>query len=143
MKTNLPPVIKLCERLLVDIELAVRRFARFHKYTFGSDLRIQAMNVTRLAYRAWNDREHRGEWIATLVVAVDELKVSLQLGSRIKAFTSFGQFEVLARTALDLGRQVGGWKKQQHPMGQNASHRNAAQRAPILSTHTASIEAKL
>ena len=143
MKQNLPPVIKLRERLLVDIELAVRRFARFHKYTFGSDLRTQAMNVTRLAYRAWNDREHRAAWIGSLVTAVDELKLSLQLGSKIKAFTSFGQFEVLARNALDLGRQVGGWKKKQHPMGQNSSHRNAAECAPILSTHTASIEAKI
>lgn len=80
MKQNLPPVIKLCERLLVDIELAVRRFARFHKYTFGSDLRTQAMNVTRLAYDDFvivhSDREQLEQWQEQIV---EFLRVELRL----------------------------------------------------------------
>jgi len=39
-------------RLLVAIEQAVRRFTRYHKYTLGTDLRRQAMNVCRLILRA-------------------------------------------------------------------------------------------
>jgi hypothetical protein len=33
---TLPPVVKQAERLLVEIELAVRRFPRYHKYALGA-----------------------------------------------------------------------------------------------------------
>ena len=142
MSFVLPPIVRLAERLLVDIEHAVRRFARFHKYTFGSDLRAQAMKVAQLAHRAWRDRMRQAEWLSKLVWAVDDLKLSLQLGSRIHAFASFGQFEQLARVASDLGRQTGGWHKQLHPKGQNGQHRTADQRAQILSSPATSAEVK-
>lgn len=37
----LPPVYRDCRRLLVHTEEVVRRFARYHKYTVGTDLRRQ------------------------------------------------------------------------------------------------------
>jgi hypothetical protein len=135
MSFVLPPIVKLAERLLVDIEQAVRRFARFHKYSFGADLRAQAMKVAQLVHRAWRDRARQAEWLGKLVWAVDDLKLSLQLGSRIRAFSSFAQFEQLARLAADLGRQTGGWHRQQHPNVQNGPHRIAGQRDQILSSH--------
>jgi len=135
MSFSLPPIVKLAERLLVDIEQAVRRFARFHKYSFGADLRAQAMKVARLAHRAWRDRARQAEWVGQLVWAVDDLKLSMQLGSRIRAFASFRQFEQLARLAADLGRQTGGWHRQLHPNVQNGPHRIAGQRDQILSSH--------
>src|SRR6185437_6638431 len=118
MSFSLPPIVKLAERLLVDIEQAVRRFARFHKYSFGADLRAQAMKVARLAHRAWRDRARQAEWVGQLVWAVDDLKLSMQLGSR----------------AADLGRQTGGWHRQLHPNVQNGPHRIAGQRDQILSS---------
>jgi hypothetical protein len=60
---------------------------------------------------------------------------------RIKAFASFAQFESLARTVAELGKQVGGWHRQQHPKGQNPAQRLAPERAQILSTRNASAEA--
>lgn len=140
MSFVLPPIVKLAETLLVSIEQAVRRFARFHKYSFGADLRAQAMEVATLAHRAWRDRSRQAEWINKLVWAVDDLKLRLQLGSRIRAFASFGQFEHLARLASDLGRQTGGWHRQQHPKGQNDQRGNAGQRAQILSSRVTSAE---
>jgi len=136
---QLPPIVKLAERLLLEIEQAVRRFARYHKYALGADLRAQAMHVCRLAQRAWRDAKRQAEWLAQLVWAVDDLKLTLQLGSRIKAFASFAQFEMLARLAADLGKQTGGWYKQKHLKGQNADAVTASpQRAQILSTRAAS-----
>jgi hypothetical protein len=143
MSFTLPPVVMLAERLLVDVEKAVRRFARFHKYTFGTDLRTSAMEVATLAHRAWREPIRRREWLDQLVHAVDGLKLRLQLGSRIQAFASFKQFEQFARLASDLGRQVGGWyREQKHPKGQNDQHRNAGQRAQILSSQATSTEVK-
>src|SRR6185369_11549418 len=140
MSFSLPPIVKLAERLLVDIEQAVRRFARYHKYSIGTDLRKRAMQIAQFAHRAWRDGAHRQEWTRKLVWAVDDLKLNLQIGSRIRAFASFAQFEALVRTAAELGCQVGGWFKQQHAKGQNAgAGRAPQQRAQILSDSAASL----
>jgi hypothetical protein len=139
MNNAVPAMLKAAERVLVDIEQAVARFPRAHRYTCGADLRNQAMHVARLAHRYWRDHEHRGEWIRKLTWALDDLKLTLQLGSRIKAFASFAQFESLSRTVADLGRQVGGLFKHHHPKGQNAGARSAPpQCAKTLSTQAAS-----
>ena len=136
---ELPPIAKLSNRLHLDIEQAVRRFVRYHRYAIGADLREQARNVERLVHRAWRDRAHQLHWIEQLVWAIDELKLSLQMGSQLRAFASFGQFEGLVRTAEDLGRQAGGWKRQQqHPKGQNPPPEARPERAQTLSTRAAS-----
>ena len=136
---TIPPLAKLSERLQLDIEQAVRRFARYHKYQIGADLRAQAAEVRRLVDRAWRDRPRQLHWTDQLVWAIDEIKLTLQMGSQLHAFASFGQFEGLIRQAEDLGRQAGGWKRQQlHPKGQNPTPRMAPERAKTLSTCAAS-----
>lgn len=141
MAFELPPIVKLAERLLLEIERAVRRFPRYHKYAHGTDLRQQAMKVAKLAHRAWRDRQRRSDWTSRLNFAIDDLKLSLQLCKQVEAFVSFEQFEAIARVAADLGKQCGGWQKQQQSKGQNASARDArAQRPKTLSTRTASHE---
>ena len=123
---------------MLEIEQAVRRFPRYHKYTHGSRLRDQAMAVTQLAHRAWRDQAQRPRWTTDLVWAVDELKLSLQLGKQIQAFVSFRQFDMLARLASDLGKQCGGWRKQQHRDSQNVgAGKPPPQRAEILSSRAA------
>ena len=49
MAYGLPPIVKAAERVMGEIEIAVTRFPRAHRYTLGSDLRQQAMAVARLA----------------------------------------------------------------------------------------------
>lgn len=142
MGFNFPPIVKQAERLLLEIEQAVRRWPRYHKYAHGARLRDQAMEVAQLAHRAWRDRERQAEWTTKLAFAIDDLKLSMQLGKQIEAFISFNQFEALARLASDLGRQCGGWRKQQHLKGQNGTEPRApSQSATILSSRTASLEA--
>jgi hypothetical protein len=141
MPSQLPPIAKLAERLMLDIEQAVRRFPRYHRYAVGAKLREQAFEVTTLTHRAWKEQARKHEWARQLVWAIDGLKISLQLCSQLKAFSSFRQFEALARLAHELGKQAGGWKKQldRHRSGQNAQAESAfAQRAQELSTHGAS-----
>ena len=127
MSFSLPPVVKLAERLLVDIEFAVSRFNRSFRNGYGTDLREQAYQVTLTAHSAWRDRTNQAQWLEKLVADVDGLKLRLQIGSRLHAFSSFGKFEELARTASELGRQTGGWYKRNHPKDQNGQHRNAGQ----------------
>lgn len=141
MPLEAPPIVKLAERVLVEIEQAVRGFPRFHKYASGSELRDRARAVARTAHRAWRDRQNRAQWIADLSFAVDDLKLDLQVAQRVHAFRSFAQFEALARSITDLGRQCGGWQ-QKHPKGQNdQAVIPPGRRAQILSARDASSEA--
>ena len=130
MTIHLPPIVKTSERLLLEVEQAARRFDRAHKYTFGNDLRALAMRITMLSHRSWRERDQRATLLAEMDVAVQQMKLSLQIGSRLRAFSSFGQFEALARIASELGQQIGGWKGNTriHPNGQNAARSVAPQR---------------
>lgn len=140
MNRELPPIAKLAMRALVSIEEAVTRFPRRHRYTLGSDLRERAMAVARATHMAWRDQAGRPQRVRDLALAIDDLKLTLQLGKEVNAFVSFGQFEALARLVNELGRQCGGWLKQLRSQGQNAAD-HTPQRAPILSSRAASQEA--
>jgi hypothetical protein len=144
MAFQLPPIVKAAERLVVEIEQAVRRFPRYHRYQIGADLRSQALAVFGLADKAWRDRMHQPRWVTQLVDGIDELRRRLQIAKLLNATASFRQFEHLIRLIEDLGRQAGGWRKHlQHPKGQNAQGKHAvAQRAQTLSTCAASAGAK-
>jgi hypothetical protein len=131
MAYTIPGIVKAAERFMADLEIAVTRFPRAHRYTLGSDLRHQAMEVTRLAHRAWRDRTGQLAPLDALSEAIDDLKLRLQLGSQVRAFVSFAQFEALARSLSALGRQCGGWRKQRSAKGQNAQPAAAVQR-PLM-----------
>jgi len=134
MKNNqLPEVAKKSERLLVDIEQVVRGFVRYHKYTIGADLRNQAMTVVRLCHRAWRERSKQVHWVSELIWAIDELKLTIQLGSQLHAFKSFKQFELIIRAAEEVGRCAGGWKRDLHQKSQNHAVNSSHERAQILS----------
>jgi hypothetical protein len=125
-----PPVVKESERLLLDIEVAVQRWPRSHRYGVGADLRKQALALAVGANLAWREQGRRAAHVRGLVEGVEQLKVLLQLGSQLKAFASFGQFERLARQAHSVGRQVGGWSKSEsHPKTQNCGRQDGAPRA--------------
>jgi len=47
--------------LLQQIEIAVRKFPRYHKYTLGTDLRQQAMGIIRLINRAYHNQDYTYE----------------------------------------------------------------------------------
>src|SRR5579864_8072182 len=119
MFKSLPPIARLAQRILADIENAVRRFPRYHRYSVGSDLRADAMLVARCVHRAWRDSEQKLRRVQELAAAVDDLKISMQLGKQVDAFGSFAEFEAIARLVNDLGRQSGGWLKQLVVKSQN------------------------
>lgn len=143
MSVEAPPIVKLAERVLISVELAVRHWPQYHKYAHGKTLRKAAFKVAKRAHQAWREKEKLEARTARLSTAVDSLKISLQIAQQIDVFSSFAQFEAIARDVNELGRQAGGWHRQQkHRKGQNASKpESAPQRAQILSPRTASHEA--
>lgn len=141
-RPGLPPIARDARRVLVAVETAVRRFPRYHKYAVGADLRREAMTVARCVDRAWNDQTRQVARLRELAIAIDDLKLTLQLGKEVEAFKSFAEFEALADLVSGLGRQCGGWLKQMDAKGQNArAPTGPAQRAQRLSSRPASGEA--
>ena len=137
MFSRAPPVARLSHRILADVENAVRRFPRFHKFSVGADLRAAAMQVARCVHKAWRDPEQRLQRVKELCSAVDDLKISLQLAKEVKAFGSFAEFEAIAKLANGLGQQSGGWLNSLQSKGQNGEARGPSQRAQILSAQVA------
>lgn len=139
MAFNLPPAVKLAERLAADIEEAVTRFDRRHRYTFGKELRERAWTVLKTVDAAARDPDRRALLLKRACRGMDELKATMQLGQRLRQFVSFRQFEALFREASKLGQQVGGWNQHvNHPQGQNAAAHAPRQRAKTLSDRPAS-----
>jgi hypothetical protein len=101
----------------------VQRFARYHKYTVGTDLRQQAMGIMRGVHRAVYDRAQQTRHVQALVWAVDEYKLTLQLAMEVGAFVTgkvssalpsgarFAAFELALNLVIAIGKQCGGWAK--------------------------------
>jgi hypothetical protein len=119
------PIWRDANRLLLEVEQAVRHFPRYHKYTLGSELRTQAMLVCRLVGRAWRDKLQTLEWLERLAPAVDDLKLQLQLGKELRVFRSFAEFERLAELAVEVGKQSGGWLRKARASSRPEASRKA------------------
>ena len=102
------PIWRDANRLLVEIETAVRAFPRYHKYTVGSDLRVLAMRVCRLLARALAATgEERLASMRQLLDTVGDLKITIQLAREVQAFAGFAAFERSATLAVAIGKQGG------------------------------------
>lgn len=137
MNRQVPAIVKAAARLMLSIEEAVSFFPRRHKYLVGQDLRRLAMDLALAADRAWWDRQRQVQRVQVLSDLVDEFRLTLQKCDGLQVFRSRGQFEAVARQTTDLGRQVGGWRKRLHQMGQSAAGASRSQCAPILSSPAA------
>ena len=145
MTFALPPVVKLAESFCVQMEQAVRRFSRYYKFTVGTELRLAAIRVAEIAHRAWRERASQSEWTKQLVEAIDTLQLRMQIARQLRVFASGAQFDAMMVVVVDLGRQAGGWHRQQkkkHPKGPNLRTDVCGECAQILSTSAASREVK-
>jgi hypothetical protein len=67
MSTPLPPIYRDCRRLLLHTEHIVMRFARYHKYTVGTDLRQRAFGIMQQVNKAVHDKPRQGEHVHALL----------------------------------------------------------------------------
>ncbi|QEP44934.1 four helix bundle protein [Ectothiorhodospiraceae bacterium BW-2] len=108
------PIWRDANQLLLEIEQAVARFPRYHKYAIGTDMRRQAMALCRQIVLAANQRPQQPQHIEQLSLEVDELKVMIQLAKSLKAFQNFAQFQRCVELAVSVGKQSGGWLRHLH-----------------------------
>jgi len=117
------PIWRDANLLLLEVEKAVRHFPRYHKYSLGTDLRQQAMGICRLIIRAYNSDNNQQSQIKRLGLAVDDIKVQIQLAKELEAFRHFREFQQIVELAVSVGRQSGGWRR--HLEGRNSQNRSA------------------
>lgn len=101
MAFTLPQIVKSAERFMADVELAAARFPRAHRYTLGADLRKNAMEVARLAHRAWRDRNLS---LDELSAAIDKAPEELQDLLAVAYLTGARQNELRHMRRDQVGR---------------------------------------
>ncbi|MFH7320137.1 four helix bundle protein [Desulfurivibrio sp. D14AmB] len=106
------PIWRDANRLMLELEQAVRGFSRYHKYTVGSELRTTALRICQTIHRAQSRKQGKLNLVQQLAEQVDDLKLQIQLARELKAFENFAQFQRVAELTVSLGKQAGGWLKQ-------------------------------
>ncbi len=105
--------------LCLYLEQVVHNFARYHKYTLGTDPRDGARRALKLVVRA-NARRDKVSVLLELREELEELKVLLRLGQDVKAFSNFRAFEHAITQVVEIAKQNEGWlKSQRQGHGQN------------------------
>ena len=122
------PIWRDANRLMLEVEQAVRGFPRYHKYTVGSELRASVLRLCRTIHRAWSRKGGRLKLVQQVSELIDDIKMQAQLARELRAFANFAQFQRVAELAVSLGRQAGGWYRQARAEARQA---NAAARDPI------------
>lgn len=136
---DLPQIAKAAARVRAVLEESVHRFARKDRYSVGADLRNRAREVVRITLLAWREKHRRLLRVRELSIAIDGLKLDMQLAKDVSAFRSNAEFEMVGRLIVDLGKRCGGWLRELERESQNGQGRKTpAQRAPILSGRLAS-----
>jgi len=98
--------------LSVQIERAVQRFSRYHKYALGADLR----SSTRLLLRAIT-LAARKDAIALharreVILLAEQIRAELALAHALKAFPCLQDFATAVALVGAVGKQSEGWLKQ-------------------------------
>ena len=98
--------------MTIYFEQIVRHFARYHKYTIGSELRTLSRQVVLLIIKANNAQDKRPR-LEELLEKLEEMKILIRIAKEVKAFNSFHSFEVSVRHLDSVTRQCAGWLKSQ------------------------------
>ncbi len=107
------PVFKAALDLAVYFEKIVQHFARYHKYTIGTDLRNLSRRILVLIARA-NTKRERKESLVEALEKLSELKIIIKLCKEAKGFRSFKSFEFATKSVSNVARQCEGWLKCQN-----------------------------
>ncbi len=105
-------IYKAAMDLTIYIEQVVRNFSRYYKYTLGSDLRQQSLELVTLIIRA-NSQQEKLPVLYDLRERLEAFQVLLRIGKEVRAFQRFNSYAHAAELVVALSRQNEGWIKGQ------------------------------
>ncbi len=112
------PIYKKSMETALYLQLIVRNFNRYDKYSIGSDLRDLSREIIRLIIKT-NSLREKTETLQELVLTCDMLKTMVVFAKEIKAFQNFKSFQHAAVLAENLCRQSEGWLKSSRKKSRN------------------------
>jgi hypothetical protein len=102
------PIFKSAMELAIYMELIVKKFEKYHKYTIGVDLRQKSKNILFLVNRA-NLSKEKALAITNLRDGCENMKMLIHLCKELQAFKSFKQFEYSSMLVVGVCKQAQGW----------------------------------
>ncbi len=72
------PFWRQVNQLLIAIEVAVRYFPRYHKYTLGTELRNKAMRICQVIHRVVTRKSSKYKLLQQLSELIDDIKLQIQ-----------------------------------------------------------------
>ena len=104
------PIYKAAMDLVVNMDLVVQGFSRYHRYDLGAELKQCTRKMLNLVREA-SYRENRQQKISELCSKLEELKLLCNVGRETKAFVSFKQFAQIIEQVMNVARQAEGWRR--------------------------------
>ncbi len=98
------PIFKVMMSTTIAVELAVKQFPRYHKYTLGSELRSMCHEALALIMTA-NSMAQRREMLLRLRVQLERIKIHLMIAREVKAFARPKTFLQIAERIVNVSRQ--------------------------------------
>jgi len=109
------PIYRDANQLVIETELTVKQFSRYHKYTLGSEMRTSAYKIIEyiaLAINASNSLSHdKQKLIQNAHRETEKYKIKLQIAQSLKIFINFKRFEVLSLIIVSISKQCFSWHK--------------------------------
>lgn len=105
---ELLPIYREAMRLAVHLENIVRGFARYHKYTLGSELRNGSRRIVELIIKG-NSSAERETVLLKLRDLVKQVKVTAIICQEVKGFKTFSGFTTTVEGLVLMARQNVGW----------------------------------
>ena len=105
------PIWRDAMRLAVEMEVAVRGFPHYHKYTLGTELRQAAHLICQEVAHAALGVPLRQQTLQRMMGAHRGAQNQRATGQELRAFANFAQFQRVVELAVSVGRQSGGWLK--------------------------------
>jgi len=102
------PIYASAMDLCVYVEMIVKSFDKYHKYSIGNDLREFSKQVLFLIHRA-NISEDKKEKLLLLRDRCEDMKMLLHLAKELKAYKSFKQFEHSSKLTVSVCKQSQAW----------------------------------
>jgi len=104
------PIYRDAMRLAVHLENTVRGFARYHKYTLGSELRNGSRRIVELIIKA-NAVTDRELVLLDLRDQIEQVKLTSRICQEVKGFKTFAAFTTTVEGVVLIARQNEGWLK--------------------------------
>lgn len=113
MTSTVPQAVQACHELLRWLIPQLDKFPRVRRFTLGERIEIGVVDVLELLVQAAYTRNKEGP-LQRANLRLEVVRHLWRLAHELKV-VAIRQYEHGAKLIDDLGRQIGGWLRSQHP----------------------------